>query len=193
MTQAEQRRTIQRGPKFDFEEVTLAGRNGVPIRRYMIRHPGAVVVVPVLGTDPDAARCPGAPQEPRLVMIRNHRFTVGREVWEFPAGTLEPPEPPETCASRELEEEAGYRAARIEPLGAFLTTPGMTDEIMHAYLATGLTHVGQHLMDDESITVETVPLSRALEMIDRGQLTDAKSMLALLIALRKGRLSPVAA
>lgn len=185
MSSIEQRRTIQRGPKFDFEEVTLANdpaRNAGPVKRYMIRHPGAVVVVPVL--DVKAI-------DPVLVMIRNRRFTVGRELWEFPAGTLEPPEPPEVCAGRELEEEAGYRAARVEPLGAFLTTPGMTDEMMHAYLATGLRHVGQRLMEDESITVETVALDRALQMIDRGELIDAKSMLALLLAVRQHKIETI--
>lgn len=179
MTTDEQRRTIQRGPKFDFDEVTIPGRNAAPIRRYMIRHPGAVVIVPVL----EAGKGP-----PMLVLIRNHRFTVGRELWEFPAGTLEPPEPPEACAARELAEEAGYRAASIEPLGTFYTTPGMTDERMHAYLAAGLTHVGQHLMDDEAITPEPVPMPRVLEMIDRGELADAKSMLALFLAIRRGLL-----
>lgn len=182
MTTSEQRRTIQRGPKFDFDEVTIPGRNGVPTQRYMIRHPGAAVVLPLLET-------PG--KAPSLVMIRNQRFTVGRVLWEFPAGTLEPPEPPAVCAVRELEEEAGYRAARVEPLGVFLTTPGMTDESMHAFLATGLTHVGQHLMEDEHITVDVVPIPRALAMIDSGDLADAKSMLALLLAQRRGKLPSV--
>ncbi|MFM9956915.1 MAG: NUDIX hydrolase [Phycisphaerales bacterium] len=186
MTTREQRRTIQSGPKFDFDEVTLEGRNGDPIRQYMIRHPGAVVVVPVLeGGQAGDAGGRGA----RLVMIRNRRFTLGRELWEFPAGTLEPPEPTEVCAARELEEEAGYRAGRVERLGAFYTTPGMTDELMHAYLATDLTQVGQHLMEDERITVEIVEASAVLKMIDRGELVDAKSMLALFLAIRQGKLS----
>lgn len=141
----------------------------------MIRHPGAVVIVPFLGGPDD-----------NLVLIRNHRFTVGTVLWEFPAGTLEPPEPPEACAARELEEEAGYRAERVVPIGAFYTTPGMTDELMRAYVATGLTPVGQRLMDDEEISTEAVPLRRLLAMIDSGELMDAKSCLALWLAMRRG-------
>jgi len=179
MSRIEQRRTVHSGPKFDFDEVTLVGRSGRPVVRQMIRHPGAAVIVPVLT---------GA-QGPEVVMIRNRRFTVGRELWEFPAGTLEPPEPPEQCAARELEEEAGFRAGRLEQLGRFLTTPGMTDELMHAYLASDLSPTGQRLMEDEEIRVEVVPVSKALAMIDRGELVDAKSMLALFLALRRGLLA----
>jgi len=179
MSRVEQRRTVHSGAKFDFDEVTLVGRSGQRVLRQMIRHPGAAVIVPLL-----AGAC-----GPEVVMIRNQRFTVGRELWEFPAGTLEPPEPPEQCAARELEEEAGYRAGRLEHLGSFLTTPGMTDELMHAYLAKDLAAAGQRLMEDEEIRVEVVPVSKALAMIDRGELVDAKSMLALLLALRRGRLA----
>lgn len=174
MSRIEQRRTVHSGPKFDFDEVTLVGRSGKRVTRQMIRHPGAVVVVPVLGE--------------AVVMIRNHRFTLGREMWEFPAGTMEPPEPAEVCAVRELEEEAGYRAGKVEHLGTFFTTPGMTDEAMHAYVATGLTKTAQHLMEDEEIRVEVVPVVEAMKMIDRGDLVDAKSMLALLLAQRQGKL-----
>lgn len=175
MPRVEQRRTLFKGPKFDFEEVTLARASGERLSRQMIRHPGAVVVVPVLEE---------AGERSRLVMIRNQRFTLGREMWEFPAGTLEPPEPPQTCAARELEEEAGYAAATVTPLGRFHTTPGMTDELMHAYLGRGLRHVGQRLMEDEQIRVEVVELRDVLSMIDRAELTDAKSMLALWLAMR---------
>lgn len=154
-------------------------RSGRRVQRQMIRHPGAAVIVPLLAGEGD----------PHVVMIRNQRFTVGRELWEFPAGTLEPPEPPERCAARELEEEAGYRAGRLEHLGSYLTTPGMTDELMHSYLASDLNPTGQRLMEDEEIRVEVVPVSKALGMIDRGELVDAKSMLALLLALRRGMLA----
>jgi ADP-ribose pyrophosphatase len=185
MSRVEQRRTLHTGPKFDFDEVTLVGRSGRTVTRQMIRHPGAVVVVPFLPRHPDDT---DGVWGPCVVMIRNHRFTVDRELWEFPAGTMEPPEPPEVCAVRELEEEGGYRAHTVEPLGTFLTTPGMTNEAMHAYLATGLTKTRQELMEDEEISVEVVPVREALGMIDRGQLVDAKSMLALFIAHRRGKL-----
>ncbi len=178
MTRVEQRRTLYSGPKFDFDEVTLVSPSGRRMQRQMIRHPGAVVVVAVL---------PGPAGG--VIMIRNQRFTVGRELWEFPAGTMEPPEPAAVCAVRELEEEAGYRAAAVEHLATFYTTPGMTDESMHAYLATGLTKTTQNLMEDEEIRVEIVPVEGALRMIDSGDLVDAKSMLALLLAHRQGKLA----
>lgn len=180
MARIEQRTTILRGAKFDIEQVTLSrsAPDGRHVVREVIRHPGAVVIVPVVGRT--------ASGEAELVMIRNQRFTLDRELLEFPAGTLEPPEPPEKCAARELEEEAGYRAGTMKAIGSFYTTPGMTDELMRAFVATELTPVGQRLMDDEEITVEIVPVSRALRMIDSGELADAKSMLALLLAARLG-------
>jgi ADP-ribose pyrophosphatase len=167
------RRLIHKGRKFDFELVSVRTPRGATLEREVVRHPGAVVVVGTL--EPD-----------NVVLIRNHRIAIGRSLLECPAGTLEPPEPPETCARRELVEETGYQAATIEPLGWFYTTPGLTDEKMHAFLARGLRPVGQHLEEDEHITVQLVPVKTAMEMIDRGELTDAKSMLALLLARRRG-------
>lgn len=168
------RRTLHKGRKFDFEILTVLQR-GRETQRENVHHPGAVVVVPVL-------------DDGRIVLIRNHRLSVGERLWECCAGTMEPPEPPELCAARELVEETGYRAATITPLGWFYTTPGLTDERMHAFVATGLAHVGQDLEDDESIAVEAVPADRVLEMIDSGELRDAKSMTALLLAQRRGYL-----
>ncbi|MBX3402181.1 MAG: NUDIX hydrolase [Phycisphaeraceae bacterium] len=171
------RRTIHKGRKFDFEILTVRQR-GRETQRENVHHPGAVVVVPVL-------------DDGRIVLIRNHRVSVGERLWECCAGTMEPPEPPETCAARELVEETGYRAATIVPLGWFYTTPGLTDERMHAFIARGLSHVGQDLEDDESIEVVALPVAQVLTMIDSGELRDAKSMAAILLAERAGLLSPV--
>jgi ADP-ribose pyrophosphatase len=170
------RRTIHAGRKFDFEILTVRQR-GRETQRENVRHPGAVVVVPVL-------------DDGRIVLIRNHRVSVGERLWECCAGTMEPPEPPEACAARELVEETGYRAATIAPLGWFYTTPGLTDERMHAFIARGLSHVGQALEDDESIEVAALPVVRVLAMIDSGELRDAKSMAAILLAERAGLLEP---
>jgi ADP-ribose pyrophosphatase len=93
------------------------------------------------------------------------------------------------CAGRELIEETGYRAANIRSLGWFYTTPGLTDERMHAFAATGLVHVGQDLEDDETIDVEAVEPARVLGMIGSGEMRDAKSMLAVLLADRAGLLA----
>lgn len=178
MLQLCERRLIHRGAKFDFEQVELRSPDGRTIlKREVVRHPGAVCILPLL--DHGSAR-------PLVVMIRNQRVALGREIWELPAGTLEPPEPPDRCAVRELEEETGYVPATVVPLGRFYTTPGMTDELMHAFLATDLTERAQSLQADESIRVEVVPAAEALSMIDRGDLMDAKSMLTLLLAQRRG-------
>lgn len=175
-------RVLAPGAKFDFVEAVVrrdgapGGRTGEHTRQF-IRHPGAVVVVPILN-------------DGRIALIRSFRASVNRAIYELPAGTLEQNEAPATTAGRELMEETGYRADRIESLGAFLTSPGLSDETMHAFVAMGLTHVGQNLEDNEDIEVERVAASEAFTMLDDGRLADAKSMLALLLALRRGFLHP---
>jgi ADP-ribose pyrophosphatase len=143
------------------------------VDREVVRHPGAVCIVPVL-------------DDGRIVMIRNFRNAPEELVWEVCAGTLEKDEEPAACAGRELIEETGYKAATITGLGWFYTTPGLTDERMHAFIATGLTHVGQALEEDESIRVEPLPAARVLGMIDSGELRDGKSIAAILMAVRRG-------
>lgn len=169
------RRVLHKGRKFDFEVVTLRTSRGRTLEREVVRHPGAVVIVPVL-------------ESGEIVLIRNHRFAVGAWLLECPAGTMEPPEEAEACARRELVEETGYEAATLEPLGWFYTTPGLTDERMHAFVAKGLRPVGQRLEEDEFIRVEPLGAARVMEMIGRGEMTDAKSMLAILLASRRGLL-----
>lgn len=170
-----ERRVLHHGAKFSYESVRIVGPDGHESWRQMVRHPGAVVVVPVLS-------------DGRLALIRNERFAVGQALLELPAGTLEPGEKPEICAGRELIEETGYEAATLTPLGRFYTTPGMTDELIWAYVGRGLRHVGQRLEPGEHITVIPTPMDAAMAMIDDGRLMDAKSMLALLLAHRRGLL-----
>jgi ADP-ribose pyrophosphatase len=175
------RRTLHHGAKFDFEQLTLvaAGDDGRTLTREVVRHPGAVVILPVLDAGPKG----------RVVMIRNWRHTLGRWLLEFPAGTLEPGEAPPACAARELVEETGYRAATLSSLGRFHTTPGLTDELMWAYAASGLVPIGQRLEADERIDVKIVSRSEAWELIDRGELQDAKSLAAWMLAERRGLLA----
>lgn len=182
MDPAGERLLIHKGGKFDFEVVRFPGRSGRTVEREMVRHPGAVCTLPVLAGVGSAG--------PAVVLIRNRRFTIGRDLWELPAGTIEPGEVPLDCAVRELEEETGYRAGRIVPLGTFYTTPGMTDELMHAFAATGLEPVGQRLEEDEQVRPVVVPAAEALAMIDRGELMDAKSIVTLLLGWRKGLIGP---
>ncbi|MGP1310114.1 MAG: NUDIX hydrolase [Phycisphaerales bacterium] len=170
-------RTLARGAKFDFVEAAVRrdGPRAGEHTRQFVRHPGAVVIVPVL-------------DDGRLVLIRSYRAAVNETIFEFPAGTLEPGEPPATTAGRELIEETGYEARTIVPLGEFLTSPGLSDERMHAFAATGLTHVGQDLEDNEDIEVVPTPADEVFAMLRDGRLVDAKSMLALLLAQRAGAL-----
>lgn len=170
-----ERTLLHRGRRFDFEIVAYPGPDGATIRREVVRHPGAVLILPV---HDDGA----------VTLIRNFRIAVGERLYELPAGTLEPPEPPRDCAARELLEEAGLSARSIEPLIDFYTTPGLTDERMHAFIATGLSASSQRLEPDEQIEVHTVPADEALRMIADGRILDAKSILALLIARDRGLL-----
>lgn len=167
---------IHRGAKFDFEQVEIETSRGRVLSREVVRHPGAVVIVPVL-------EGPGGRE---IVMIRNARIALERWLVELPAGTLERGEAPEAAAGRELEEETGYRAATLRRLGRFHTTPGLTDELMHAFVATDLTFVGQRLEEDERVEAFAVPVASVLRMIESGELEDAKSMLAILLAVRRG-------
>lgn len=173
------RSTIHKGKKFDLEKLTLRNAKGHLIERECIRHPGAVVLLPLLDR-------PAAQGGPAIVFVRNERFSVGRTILELPAGTREPGERPDLTAGRELIEETGYRAATITPLTRFYTTPGMTDELMWAYLATGLTHVGQALEEDEVLTPELVPVADAVRMAEKGELEDGKSILSILLARATG-------
>lgn len=170
------RTTLVPGKKYIYEDVVIRGDDGSEIHRQMVKHPGAVTVLPLLET-PDGVR---------VVLIRNERFAVGRTLVELPAGTLEPGEDPSVSGVRELEEEIGYTSLSLRLLGTFFTTPGLTDEIMWTYAATKLRFVGQRLEADEKIQVEVVTPEEAFAMIDDGRMMDAKSMLALLLARRQG-------
>jgi ADP-ribose pyrophosphatase len=151
--------------------------NGRVVELDVLRHPGASAVVPFV-SDED------------VLLIRQYRHAAGGTILEVPAGKLDG-EDPAVCAARELEEEAGQRAGRLEQLGWIWTTPGFTDEKIHLFAAFDLTPVPQRLEHDEVIELLRVPLARAVEMVWSGELTDAKSALALIHAAhRLGRLRP---
>jgi ADP-ribose pyrophosphatase len=116
-----------------------------------------------------------------VVLIRQYRPIVGAEIWELPAGTIEAGESPEACAHRELREEAGYTAGRLEPLGEALADPGLTDERMFLFLfvARDLRPVARGLDADEHIAVVPVALAEAQRMADTGEILDAGTLIAL--------------
>jgi ADP-ribose pyrophosphatase len=148
------------------EDVVLPG--GRSIELDVIRHPGAAAIVPF-------------ENETDVVLIRQFRHAAGGTLLEVPAGKLED-EAPEICAARELEEEVGRRAGRLEPLGSILTTPGFTDEVIHLFAAFDLESVPTRHETDEVIEVVQMPLREAVDLVWRGELRDAKSALALLQA-----------
>ncbi len=165
---------IYRGRVVHLVRESFALPNGHPVQLEMVRHPGAAAIVPI-----DA--------KGNVLLIRQYRHAAGGFIYEVPAGTLQAGEDPERCAARELTEEAGVRAGRLELLGSIFTTPGFTDEVIHLYLARDLEPASQALDADELLTVEPVPLSRAIEMCTLGELRDAKSICALLLAERRLR------
>ena len=138
----------------------------------MLRHPGAAAVVPFL--DP-----PGG-ADPRAVLIRQFRHAADGYIWEVPAGRLDGGESPESCAERELEEETGMRARRLERLTTIHTTPGFTDEQIHLFLADGLEPGAEHREADEFMELHTLRWSQVLEMIERGEIVDGKTLVSLL-------------
>jgi ADP-ribose pyrophosphatase len=146
--------------------------NGTELEMEMIRHPGAAAVVPLLSGG-DAA-------DPAVLLIRQYRHAAGGMVWEIPAGVLEPGEGPEACARRELREETGAEADRIEHLTTVFTTPGFTDEQIHIFLATGIRGGTATPNADELIETAVVPMSRALGMVRDGEIRDGKTVVALL-------------
>jgi ADP-ribose pyrophosphatase len=140
----------------------------------MVRHPGASAIVPFL-SDP-------AGQDPEILLIRQYRYAAGGYLYEAPAGCLEPGEAPVDCARRELREETGCEAEHFSLLTSVFTTPGFTDEVIHLFMATGITRGASHREADEFLEVETMSLARALMMIQGGEIRDAKTIVAVLFA-----------
>ena len=153
---------------------TVRTPGGKDKTREIVRHPGACVLVPLL-------------DDGRVCLIRNFRISVNVTLIELPAGTLEPNEPPHVTAERELIEETGYRAAKIEHLHSFFLSPGILDEKMHLYLATGLQAGESAREEGEEIENLVVPWADAIEMVFRGEIKDAKTIVGLLWVDRQRR------
>ncbi len=153
------------------DDVTLPG--GGKTQREIVEHRGAVAVVPVAGGD--------------VYLVRQYRRAAGRALLEIPAGTLEPGERPAQALRRELAEEIGVRAARVRRLAAFYPSPGFLTEIVHLYLATDLRPARRQAEEDEDLEVVRVSLRRAMSLVNRGEIRDAKSIIGLLMASRLRR------
>jgi ADP-ribose pyrophosphatase len=163
--------TVYRGHLFDVELDRLQMDGGVVARREILRHPGAVCMIPV--TD-----------EGDLLLVTQYRHAAGRRLLELPAGTLEVGEDPREAALRELQEEVGRLASRIEPIGGFFVAPGYTTEYIHLFVCSELADSKLDGDEDEDIEVEARTPAAALAAIDRGEICDAKSVIGILRWLR---------
>jgi ADP-ribose pyrophosphatase len=146
-------------------------------KREIISHPGGSVVIPLL-------------ENGDIILVRQYRYPLKKFILEVPAGKLEPNEDPLEAAKRELQEETGYTAEKYEKLTAMFTTPGFCNEVLHIYLATKLqkSEQGQNLDEGEqSLTVEHLPLTTVVEMIESGEITDSKTIAGILLTERKLR------
>jgi ADP-ribose pyrophosphatase len=165
-------RRVYTGRVINVDIDTVEFPNGSVGELEMVRHPGASAVVPFL-TDPNGA-------DPQILLIKQYRYAAQDFIYEIPAGKLDGNEDPGVCAERELREETGCTAKQLDHLYTFFTTPGFTDERIHTFMATGLTRGDVSHETHEFMSVETVTLSHALELIRTGELKDAKSALAIL-------------
>ncbi len=136
--------------------------------REVVRHTGAAIILPEL---PDG----------RIVLVEVFRHAAGGWLLEVPAGTLERDEAPEACAARELEEETGHRAGALRFLGSWYPSPGILDETMHLYHATGLVPTAAHLDEDEFLETRVVTRAEAAAMVRDGRIVDGKTLLALFL------------
>jgi ADP-ribose pyrophosphatase len=167
------RKNIYQGRVVNLNLETVRLPNGATVELEIIHHPGAAAIVPMK-------------DEETVLLIRQYRHAVGGYILEIPAGTLRPGEDPGACAARELEEEIGFRPSALEPLAAFFTTPGFTDEVIHIYKATGLTPGKQNLDHDEVLEVVELPFREAIGRIGDGTIRDGKTIVGLQVAFLRG-------
>ncbi|MCO8124518.1 NUDIX hydrolase [Stieleria sp. TO1_6] len=157
---------LLQGARFNVHRMTLTGDDGQQYQREVIRHPGAVVLLPIL-------------DDGRVVMIENTRPTVGETLLELPAGTREPNEDAAVTASRELIEETGYSASSFELMHQFYSAPGICDELMHLYRATGLVAGDPQREATEAIINRIATRQEIVQWIGSGKIRDAKTLVGL--------------
>ncbi|MGZ9221598.1 MAG: NUDIX hydrolase [Anaerolineales bacterium] len=161
--------TLLQGRAFKIRRDYLKMPNGRETRLEIIEHGGSVVLIPI---DDDG----------NLLFVRQYRHAAGKDLLELPAGTRDDDEPFEQCAAREIREETGMEAGKLQKVGEFYLAPGYSSEFMVVYLATELKENPLDADDDEFLQVEKIPLKKAFQMAERGDVPDAKSLAALLLA-----------
>jgi ADP-ribose pyrophosphatase len=165
---------IYEGRILDLEVDRVSLPSGGEAAREVVRHKGAVVVLPLH-------------EDRRVEFVRQHRYPTGEVLVELPAGKLDPGEEPISCAGRELAEETGWRPVEIHELGSFFTTPGFTDEVLHAFIATPLEPAPDITRDpDEAIANVTMTVEEALGACRQGTIRDSKTIATLFLAQLHG-------
>ncbi len=159
------------GNIINVNRATVILPSGKQATRDIVRHPGASVVVPI--TD-----------DWQLLLVKQYRKPCEMISLELPAGKLDEGESPETCAIRELQEETGFVAENIQKVMAIHSTPGFSDEILHMYVATRLTEGTSCPDEDEFISCLKYPISQCIQMVQNGQITDAKTIIGVYLADR---------
>jgi nudix-type nucleoside diphosphatase (YffH/AdpP family) len=160
---------LLQGRTFKVRRDTLKTPAGRETRLEIIDHGGSVAVLPI-------------DEENHLLFVRQYRHAAGSDLLELPAGTRDEEEPFEQCAAREIREETGMEAGKLQKIGEFYLAPGYSTEFMAVFLATDLKENPLQADDDEFLQVERIPLKKAFEMAEHGEIPDAKSLAALLLA-----------
>jgi len=161
--------TLLQGRAFRIRRDHLKTPDGRETKLDIIEHGGSVILVPL-------------DENGNLLFVRQYRHAAGMDLLELPAGTLEASEDPAVCAARELREETGFAADNIQKIGDFYLAPGYSTEFMHVYLARSLRHDPLEADADEFLSVEKIPVAEAFQMAEKGDMPDAKSLAALLLA-----------
>ncbi len=164
---------IHKGNHFSFKSDEVQLPSGRITTRDIVEHPGAVAIVPVL-------------DDGRILLVKQYRYSAGKELLEIPAGTLEPGEAPDTCARRELKEETGYTAGNMKKMLAMYVAPGYSSEVLHLYLATQLKQGDKATEEDEDIETQPYGFDELLEMIEKNTIEDAKTVAGILAYLTRG-------
>jgi ADP-ribose pyrophosphatase len=165
---------VYEGRILDLEVDRVRLPSGVEASREVVRHPGAVVILPLH-------------EDRRVEFVRQYRYPMEAVLLELPAGKLDPGEEPRECAGRELAEETGWRPVEIHELGSFFTTPGFSDEVLHAFIATPLEPAPEVAQDpDEAIENVTMTVDEALAACRDGNIRDSKTLATFLLAQLHG-------
>lgn len=160
--------TVYEGKVFDVVEAKIREDESV-YKREIVTHGGSGVVIPVF-------------EDKTIALVKQYRHPAKKFLLELLAGTVEKDETPEECAMREIEEEIGMKAGKLEKLSEFYVSPGFLSEKMHLFLATELIESEQNLDDDENIAIEKMSFDKAFEKIRNNEIEDAKTIIGLILA-----------